>query len=172
MLLALALTALASAAEPASNAGWQAPNTFVQLGVGAPWPIALHGEAMLSEDFSGELGIGLAGQEGATDFGSGFDPGFDYAIRYRPDFACFGCGGRVLVTLAAGIGGLVDPDADFSAWNGSIGLDVDAAFVWWASRSVGVTAGLRAGVGPAIDLRTLAVDGAAGWGWLEAGLAF
>lgn len=167
-MLVLALSGLAAAAD----GGWQSPNTFVQLGVGTPWPLALHGEAMIGEDFSGELGVGLGGADGAFDFGSGFDPGFDFAVRYRPDFACFGCGGRVLVTLAGGVGGIVDPDASFDAWSGSLGLDLDAALVWWATRSVGLTVGVRGGVGPAVDLGSFRVDGAAGWGWLEAGLAF
>ena len=95
--------------------------------------------------------------------------GFPLKERYENQWAAVDAGNGLIIWL--------HPPASFAPRAGirgsiSIGLDVDAAFVWWASRSVGVTAGIRAGVGPAIDLRTLAVDGAAGWGWLEAGLAF
>src|SRR5687767_13848408 len=83
--------------------GYRSPNSTVGVSVGTPWLVSLRGEAWVGDEASFEVGVGTLG---AVDQ----QIGLDWAIRWRPDFACFGCDGRVLATLGVGVGGLVTSD--------------------------------------------------------------
>jgi hypothetical protein len=167
-LLALSLVA------HAADAGWPNPHSFVDLAVGSPWVVSLQAESLLGEEVSGQIGVGIAGADGLVDFASGQQFGANWAIKYRPAWACLGCGGRTAGSFGAGIGGLVTPPPDFKGggWNASAGLDVDGRVVYWSGHTTGFTAGLEGGVGPAYDFGAKEVSGAAGWGWLLLGVVF
>lgn len=160
MLPAL-LTAAALAASPT---GWHRPNSLVGVGVSPQGP-SVRGEAWLATEITGELGVGL------RDFDTERPMG-DWALRWRPRFACFGCGERLLATLGVGVGGTVLPDLSGGPWGLGLGPDVVATGIWWASRSTGVQVSARAGFGPVVSTDGFEVDVVEPWFTLSAGLAF
>jgi hypothetical protein len=124
------------------------------------------GEAWLAEGVSGELGAGTLGEVGDA-------VGFDWALRWRPDFACLNCGEQVLATFGLGVGGLVVPDFQLEdPWELAVGPDLAATGVVWLSKRVGIHLTGRVGVGPGwlgTDFSTVEVKP---WAFLTAGLAF
>ncbi len=150
----------------AEEGGWQAPNSVVGVAVGTPTTWSVRGQAWFADEGEGELGVGVADLD---------DPNvaFDWAVRWRPDFACIGCGERVLVTIGLGAGGLVTPPPGWEGpWAFAVGPDLGANGVFWMSNKVGLELGGRVGFGPGwvgTDFDTAAVEP---WAFLSLGLAF
>lgn len=126
-------------AMPAMAQDFQAPNTLLWGAVGTPWTASVRGEAWLADQASGELGVGMLGEAAPV--------GFDWAIRWRPDFACILCGQRDMITLGLGPGGLVSAPIDDDVWALSVGGDLAGNFVHWFSPTLGLTISGRIGVG-------------------------
>ena len=156
---------LAAGAAPAAG-GFQAPNSILAVGVGTPSLLSVRGEAWLGDEVEGELGVGVDGFD---------DPAFgaDYAVRWRPDFTCFGCGGRVLVTLGLGLGGTVGPPPGFEGpWAFAAGPDLAGNLVAWVGPTVGLELGLRGGVGPGWVGTAFDRVAVRQWAIVSAGVAF
>ena len=160
----LLLTFLPARADPPEpDFPW--PNSMIGFSVGTPWLVGGRAEAWLADTVSGELG---AGTLGAVE-----DVGFDFAIRWRPDFACLNCGERVLATIGLGIGGLVVPDFQLEdPWELAVGPDLSASGIVWLSSRVGIHLTGRAGVGPGWVWTDFSEVEARPWAFLSTGLAF
>lgn len=160
------LWSLAQTAVAQTDPGYSWPNALVGVTAGTPTTLGLRGEQWLSDDVTGEIGAGV----------TRFDElalAFDWAIRYRPDFACVGCGSKALVTFGAGPGGTVVPPPAFEGpWAYSVGLDLAANGVLWVGPAVGLTIGVRGGGG--VGVVGTAFDDLSGTGWVmgTAGVAF
>lgn len=164
------MLALLSAAAVAQ--GYQAPNSTLGVGVGVPWLASVRGEAWVGDEASFEVGVGTLGlvEENL---------GLDTAVRWRPDFACFGCDGRVLATLGAGVGAIVTTDIDLSGgkafddpWAFAVGPDVAATGTYWFTPTIGFAVTGRGGIGASWVGDGFTDLGAAYWAHLTAGLAF
>lgn len=151
-------------AMPAMAQDFQAPNTLLWGAVGTPWTASVRGEAWLADQASGELGVGFAGDA---------DPvAFDWAIRWRPDFACILCGKRDMITLGLGPGGLVSAPIATDQWVVSIGADLGGNFVHWLSPALGLTISGRIGAGPGFVDFDPGTSSFGMWAFGGAGLAF
>lgn len=159
-MLLLALIGAAAMAQP----GWQRPNSTVGVGV-APWGLTVRGEAWMSGELSAELGVGLRGFDPEQPVG-------DWAVRWRPRFACFGCGERALVTIGAGVGGTVIPDFGGGPWGLGLGPDLAVTGIYWTSHAVGLQATGRVGLGPTVSTDGFEVGVVEPWFMLSGGLAF
>src|SRR5690606_27777334 len=95
------LLAISSTAQGAAGDGWQDPTAMVGVGV-ARWGPRVGGHSMVGDQVGAELGVGVRDLDIEQLV-------FDWAVYWRPDFACFGCGGRVLGTLGLGVGGPLSP---------------------------------------------------------------
>ena len=164
------LLLLAAAAQ--AQQGYQSPNSTLGVGVGTPWLVSVRGEAWVGDEASFEVGVGALG---AVDP----DLGLDWAVRWRPDFGCFGCSGRVLVTLGAGVGGLVTSDLSLDGgsafdepWGFAVGPDLAATFTYWFTPTMGFMLSGRAGIGGAWVGDDLSVIEPTPWAFLTAGLSF
>jgi hypothetical protein len=148
------------------GSGFQSPNSILAVSVGSPTLLSIRGSAWLGDEIEGELGVG-------ADQFDDLVLGFDYALRWRPDFACFGCGERVLVTIGLGIGGTVVPPPGFDGpWAFSAGPDLAANLVGWVSPTVGLQLGVRGGIGPAWVGTEFGEFEVEPWGFVSAGVAF
>jgi hypothetical protein len=157
------LVASASAQSPESDFPW--PNSMIGFSVGTPWLVGGRAEAWLADAVSGELGAGTLGEVE--------DIGFDWAIRWRPDFACLNCGEQVLATFGVGIGGLVVPDLQLEdPWELAVGPDLSVSGIVWVSSRVGFHLTGRAGVGPGWVGTDFSEIEARPWAFLSTGLAF
>ncbi|MCB9673381.1 MAG: hypothetical protein H6734_28215 [Alphaproteobacteria bacterium] len=145
---------------------WKDPNALVGVSVGTPNLVSVRGAMWIGDEAEVEAGVGLP--DPADPF-----PAADLAFRWRPDFACIGCGGRVLGTFGVGVGGLVTPPPDFDGpWAFAVGPDLAANLVWWASNKWGLQVGGRVGFGPAwvgTDFDAIEVKP---WAFLTLGAAF
>jgi hypothetical protein len=163
MLFALLFAAPASAQ---STPGYTWPNSVLGVTAGTPTTLGLRGEQWLSDDVEGELGVGVQSFES-------FDPTFDWALRWRPDFACFGCGSRALVTIGIGPGGTVVPPPAFDGpWGFAVGADLGVNLIVWTGPSVGVNVSGRGGGGVAWTGTDFSALGGTGWVMGTLGLAF
>jgi len=161
VVVAIAFTSSAAHAQKADD--FPSPNTLLWGSVGQPWLASVRGEAWFSDEATGELGVGGFGDDTL---------GLDWAIRWRPDVLCFGCGGADLLTIGIGPGGLVAPPVDRDDWGITAGGDLGLAYVHWLSKKTGLTVAARGGAGAAFT--DLNVD-QAGFGWWAfggVGLAF
>src|SRR5688500_4087670 len=129
--------------------GYQPPNSTVGAGIGLPWLVSVRGEAWFADEGSFQLGVGTLGQIEQR-------LGLDWALRWRPDFACVGCDGRVLGTFGAGVGGTVASDIDLAggsafddAWGFAAGPDLAGTFTYWMTNTAGLMATGNGGVGAA-----------------------
>lgn len=162
MALAYGLTNTAWAESP----GYQSPNSIVGVSAGTPLTLSLRGEAWMADEIEGELGVGFRNLDD-------LDLGFDYAVRWRPDIGCIGCGGRVLLSLGVGPGGLVLPPPGFDgAWSFAVGGDLGANLVFWMSPTVGLDLSVRGGGGAAWTGTDLGDLSGTGWVMGTVGLAF
>jgi hypothetical protein len=169
MLLPVVLAATASAqSAPAAAPAFRRPSSVLAVTAGSPVLVGVRAEQWLTDDVEGELGAGLQ----STDT----DPlalAFDWAIRWRPDFACLGCGGRALVTFGLGPGGTVVPPAGFDGpWAFAVGADLGANLVVWVSPNMALQLGARGGGGAAWTGTEFGALGGAGWGAGSLGVAF
>jgi hypothetical protein len=135
-LLGLAVPALAQA--PA-DVDYTPPNNTVHAAVGTPYLLSVQAEQWFADQVSAQIGVGTDGA--FESFGA------DWAIRWRPDFACFNCGERALVTLGVGPGGVIDANFAGEEWGFVVGGDLDATGVYWFSTSVGFTLSVHGGLG-------------------------
>lgn len=164
------LALVASLSAYAQN--YQSPNSTVGVSVGTPWLVSVRGEAWFADEASFELGVGALGRAESQ-------VGLDWALRWRPDFACLGCESRALVTFGLGVGGTVQSDLSFDGgaafddpWGFAVGPDLAATFAWWLSPTMGLTLGARGGVGAAWAGSDLDVIEPGSWAFLTGGLAF
>lgn len=159
---------LATTASAQSTPGFRRPSSVLAVTAGSPVLVGLRAEQWLTDDLEGEIGAGLR----STDL----DPlplAFDWALRWRPDFACLGCGGRALVTLGVGPGGTVVPPAGFDGpWAFAVGADLGANLVVWTSPNVALQLGVRGGGGAGWTGTDVGALGGAGWGAGSLGVAF
>lgn len=158
-MLLLALLSFAASAQ-----GWRGPNALVGVGI-APWGPAVRGEAWMATEITGELGLGVRDLDPSA-------PVADWALRWRPRFACFGCEGRALATVGLGVGGTVAPDLSGGPWALGVGPDFAATAVYWASGSTGLQVTGRAGFGPTVLTDAVALGVYEPWFMVSAGLAF
>lgn len=159
-------TFVATASAQDAGPGFKWPNSLVGVTGGTPMLLGLRGEQWLSDDVTGELGVGVTTVDD-------LELAFDWAFRWRPDFACLGCGTKALVTIGVGPGGTVIPPAGFDGpWVYSVGLDLGVNGVAWVGPAIGLTAGVRVGGGAQVEGTEF--DDLAGTGWVmgSAGLAF
>lgn len=161
-MLSVLLMSAALASPPA--AGWHRPNTLLGVG-GSPWGLSVRGETWLATEITGELGVGLRDFDPEQPVG-------DWALRWRPRFACFGCGERLLATLGVGVGGTILPDLSGGPWGLGLGPDLVATGIWWASPGTGLQVSARAGFGPVITTDRFEVDVVEPWFALSGGVAF
>jgi hypothetical protein len=165
-LLALAVVGLGIATTEASAQeapDYPSPNTLLWASVGTPWLASVRGEAWLADEVTGELGVGGFGDDTL---------GLDWAIRWRPEFLCFGCGGSDLLTIGIGPGGLVAPPVDRDDWGVAVGGDLGIAYVHWLSKQTGLTVAGRGGAGAAFVDADIQGAGFGWWGFGGVGLAF
>lgn len=151
-------------ATAAFGQDWHHPNTLIGVGA-APWGLTVRGEAWLATEVTGELGFGLRG----------FDveqPVADWALRWRPRFACFHCGEQLLATLGLGVGGVVVPGLSGDPWLIGAGPDFAATGAYWVSRNTAFQITGRVGLGPVVPVNDIALDGIEAWYMLSGGLAF
>jgi len=160
------------AAGAAYAQGYQSPNSTVGVGVGTPWLASVRGAAWVGDEVSFDLGVGTLGLVDQN-------LGFDTAAHWRPDFACFGCEGRVLATVGLGVGGIVTSDIDLSGgpafddpWAFAVGPDLVATGTYWLTPTIGLMASGRVGIGAAWVGDDFSEIGAGTWAFLTAGLAF
>ncbi len=118
---------------------YDSPNAMVQATVGVPWLAGLQSENWIANDATLELGLGV--DDTFETFGG------TWALRWRPDLLCFGCGDRVLVTLGVGPGGLVTADFEGGPWGFVVGGDLAASGVYWIDTTVGVSLTIHGGFG-------------------------
>jgi hypothetical protein len=160
------LAALPAFADTPAAPEFQPPNSIIGVSVGYPWLIGGRGEAWFADEGSVELGAGTAGDVGDT-------LGTDWAVRWRPDFACLNCGEQILVTFGLGLGGLVVPDLQLDGpWEFAVGPDLVATGVLWFSTTVGFQLSGRVGIGPGWVGDEFDAIEAKPWAFLTAGLAF
>jgi len=165
-LRALALVGVAAvAAEAAAQEvpDYPSPNTLLWASAGTPWLASVRGEAWLADEVTGELGLGGLGDDTL---------GVDWAIRWRPERLCFGCGGSDLLTIGVGPGGLVAPPIDREDWGLAVGGDLSIAYVHWLSKKTGFTVAGRGGAGAAFVDTDLQGAELGYWAFGGAGLAF
>jgi hypothetical protein len=140
------------------------PNTLLWGAVGEPWLVSAKAEGWLGEAFTGEVGVGGLGLDATI--------GFDWALRWRPDALCFGCGHCDLLTIGIGPGGLVAPPINWDDWRFAAGGDLGLAYVHWLSPKTGVTVAAHGGAGAGwVDLN-IAESSFQWWGFGGLGLAF
>src|SRR5205085_678083 len=139
---------------------YQSPNATVGVSVGTPWLVSVRGESWFADEASFEIGVGSFGAADSLI-------GLDYAIRWRPDFACFGCETRVLGTFGLGLGGTITSDIDLDGgsafddpWGWAVGPDLAGTFTYWLSPTIGLTLTGRGGGG-----RGSGAGGRGGRGW-------
>ena len=164
LLLVGSLSALAQ--------NYQAPNATLGVGVGTPWLVSVRGESWFADEAAFELGVGTLGSVDQQI-------GFDWAIRWRPDFACFGCETRVLGTFGIGAGGIITSDIALDGgkafddpWGWAVGPDLAGTFTYWMSPTLGLMLTGRGGVGAAWSGTDLDVLEVGYWAFLTGGLAF
>ena len=135
------------AALSAHAQNYQSPNSTVGVSAGTPWLLSLRGEAWFANEASFEIGVGSLG---AVDQRLGFD----YALRWRPDFACLGCETRALATFGLGVGGTIASTLAFDGavddpWGWAVGPDLAVTGTYWLSPTIGLMLSGRGGVGAA-----------------------
>jgi hypothetical protein len=163
MLLSWMLAVDARAETPA----FRRPSSLLGVTAGTPVLLGARGSQWLTDDVEGSLGVGVSDLEGDLDLAA------DWAIRWRPDFACLGCGGRALVTLGIGPGGTVTPPAGFDGpWGFAVGADLAADLVVWVSPNLGLHLGVHGGGGAGWTGTELGEAGGTGWGAGTLGVAF
>jgi hypothetical protein len=153
-------------AQQPDDVDYTPPNTTVHAAVGTPLTLSLQGEQWFADQASFQVGLGTRAVDG------GFDLGGSWAARWRPDFACFNCGGRVLATLGIGPGGLVAADLEGGPWGFVVGGDLDATGVYWFSSYVGFTLSVHGGVGAGWSGSDFSALEPGYWLFGGAGLAF
>jgi len=167
MIVLAALPAFADTPDPPA---YQVPNTVVGLSfgtVGTP-VLGVRGEAWFADEGSFELGANALLASDVDDVLVA-----DWAIRWRPDFACLNCGEQVLVTFGLGLGGLVAPDLELDGpWSFAVGPDLVATGVVWFSTNVGFQLSGRFGIGPGWEGDNFDEIEATPWAFLSLGLAF
>lgn len=164
LMVAMGLLAgTAQAQELAEVTDFQPPNTLVWASVGQPWVLSVRGEAWLADEITGELGVGGLGDDAL---------GLDWAIRWRPDALCIGCGGSDLLTIGLGPGGLVAPPVERDDWGVVLGGDLGVAYVHWLSKKTGLTVAGRGGAGAAFVDADIGNSELGWWAFGGVGLAF
>lgn len=162
------LTVAAALSGVAHAEDFQSPNTLLTAAVGRPWLVSARAEAWIGDGVTGEVGVGALG-DGAAWEGL---IGVDWAIRWRPDALCFGCGSRNLLSVGVGPGGWVVPPLERDGVGLAAGGDLGLAYVHWLTRQTGFTVSGKVGGGA--GWQDLEVADAAGvwWAYLGAGVAF
>ena len=146
---------------------YQSPNSLVGVGAGTPSIVSLRGEAWFAEEASFEVGLGLPSDFELSNMNA------DAALRWRPDIACIGCGGRILATFGLGVGSVFGPSDGFGGpWAFAVGPDLIGTGIYWLTPQLGAQLSLRGGFGPAWVGTNFDDVGTAGWFMGSAGLAF
>jgi hypothetical protein len=148
--------------------GWRYPSSVVGISAGSPSLLSVRGEQWLADDIEAEVGAGLRALEVEP-----VSAAFDWALRWRPDVACLGCGGRALVSFGVGPGGTVVPGPGFEGPIAfAVGGDVGANLVIWLNPNLGLNLSGRGGGGVGWTGSAVGDLAGAGWGMGTVGFAF
>jgi len=157
---------LACLVAAAAAQDFKPPNSTLGVGVGMPTLLSLQGEAWFAHQASFVLGVGLPRDLALNE------PTFNWALRWRPEFACVACDERLSATFGVGLGGLIDPVFPRAPWGFAVGPDLAGTGVYWFTPNLGIQATAHVGLGPGWAGTNLSEGNLSGWAFLSAGLAF